>query len=249
MYTQFERRGRVAILTLDRPERLNALGRELVKEAKAHRDEFCADPDLWALVITGAGRAFSAGADIKEMAERRAAGDDEPSPFLPKTCWKPVIAAINGIAYGGGLEVAIDCDIRICGRSARFALPEATIGVLPHVGSWKFQRLVPPGVALHHTLTGEPFGAERAREIGFVTRVVEDDSLVDEALALAEQIGQNAPLSVRALSQLWWETALMERDDAVRRTAEVSRSMRGTHDSIEGPASFREKRKPQWRGA
>jgi enoyl-CoA hydratase/carnithine racemase len=248
-FVRYEKRDHIAILTLNRPDRLNALGRQISQEINQVLAEFAGDEDAWVLIYTGTGRAFSAGADLKEAAERAQRNEVDlggPAPSAPT--WKPTIAAINGIAMGGGFERAMRCDIRICASNARFSLPEVMRSLLPGTASWKMQRLTFPGIALHYILTGEEFGAEEAYRLGLVSRVVEPERLMDEALAIAQRLCDNAPLAVRMCKKIWYQGADMAADLAASYAMDLSLRLRMSEDAREGPRAFVEKRKPQWKG-
>lgn len=249
-FIKYEKRGHVGIITFNRPDRLNALGRQLTYEASLALQDFADDDNAWVLVYTGEGRAFSAGADLKEMAERASRGEnyEERRPVAIRKNWKPTIAAVNGIAMGGGFEWAMRCDIRICATNTRFALPEVKRAILPGIGAWKLQRLINPGVALHYLLTGAEINAQEAYRLGIVTKVVEPENLVEEAVALADQICENGPLAVRMLKQIWTESAEMPADVAASYVIEMYTKIHYSEDAKEGPRAFNEKRKPVWKG-
>ena len=204
----YEKRGRVAIITMNRPERLNALGGQLREEFKQALDDFSNDPNLSVAIVTGAGeKAFSAGADLKEMAERQARGEpaakmDISLSFPCSSCPKPVIAAINGLAIGGGMERAMDCDVRICADHATFGLAEARRGIVPGYGIHSLPRLVPFGEAMWVLLSGETLTAQEAYRIGFVQKVVPLAELMPTAIKMAETIADNAPLSLQAIKSV-----------------------------------------------
>src|SRR5262249_26117132 len=212
------------------------LGRQLSLEINSALAEFAGDDDAWVLIYTGAGRAFSAGADLKEAAERaqRDEVDLEPPP-APAPTWKPTIAAINGIAMGGGFERAMRCDIRICASNARFALPEVARSLLPGTASWKMQRLTFPGIALHYILTGEEFGADEAYRLGLVSRVVEPERLMEAAMAIAKRLCENAPLAVRRCKKIWYQGAAMTADLAASYAMDLSLRLRLREGAREGP--------------
>ncbi len=203
----WERRGQVAVLTLNRPKAMNSFDMELMKEHRRRLEEFAADDDLRVLVYTGNGRAFSTGIDIKKAPD-----------FLyldPKTRtshWvtpnslkinKPTIAAVNGFALGGGCELALGCDIRIAAESAVFGLPEVKLGALPGGGGTQWlPRLVGLADALLMMLTGDPISAQEALRLRLVQRVVPGESLMDEALGIAEAISQNGKTAVRLVKEV-----------------------------------------------
>jgi enoyl-CoA hydratase/carnithine racemase len=245
-YVQYEKRGRVAIITFNRPERLNAFGQQLVHEANLALAEFAADDDAWVLIYTGTGRAFSAGADLKDMAERAQRGEHvpEPKPVAIKKNWKPTIAAVNGIAVGGGFEWAMRCDMRISSTNARFALPEVKRSIIAGVGVWKLRRVMNPGLALGYLLTAEEIDAQEAYRLGLVWRVVEPERLMDEAIALAERICENGPLAMRLSKQIWTESEMMSPEVAAGYAMDMYSKIHYSEDAKEGPRAFTEKGRP-----
>ena len=257
----YERRGRLAIITLNRPEALNALNggvrRGLLESFSSFRD----DPDAWVAIVTGAGdRAFSAGADLKEMSAGRQAeltGEftdpfwepERPALNRGLPIWKPIIAAINGYCLAGGLELALSCDIRICVPEARFGLTEVLRGILPGGGgTQRLPRIMPFGIALQLMLTGEHIDAAEAYRTGLVNKVVPREQLMAEATALAERICQNAPLSTRAIKEAAYRGVSTSLDEGLRIEALLSRILRTTEDSREGPRAFAEKRPANFKG-
>lgn len=259
-YVLYEKRGHIAVITLNRPERMNALGRELAAELREAETEFINDDDVWLGIYTGAGdRAFCAGRDLKEAAEQDAASDGaapaaaaNASPIsrferIAPDHGKVTIAAINGAAYGGGLEMALTCDIRIAAEGARMALAEVKVGLCPPGGSFNLPRLVGLSNAMWLLLSGEPADADEALRIGLVTRVVPQADLLPTALAMAETIAANAPLAVRATRKLAHLGLEMPKDYARRMGASLIESVWTSEDSVEGAKAFAEKRPPEWR--
>lgn len=258
-YVLYEKRGHVAVITLNRPDRMNALGRELSAELREAETEFINDDDAWIGIYTGAGdRAFCAGRDLKEAAEQdaSAAAAATPAPGaspigrferIAPDHGKPTIAAINGAAYGGGLEKALTCDIRIAAEGARMALAEVKVGLCPPGGSFNLPRLVGLSNAMWLLLSGEPVDADEALRMGLVTRVVPQAELMPEALAMAETIAANAPLAVRATRKLAHLGLEMPMDYARRMGASLIESVWTSEDSVEGAKAFAEKRAPEWR--
>ena len=258
-YVNYEKRGHVAIITLNRPDRMNALGRELGAELREAEAEFAADNDVWLGIYTGAGdRAFCAGRDLKEAAELDAQASSapaEPANANPISRFeriapdhgKPTIAAINGAAYGGGLEMALTCDIRICSENARMALAEVKVGLCPPGGSFNLPRLVGLSNAMWVLLSGEPVDAAEALRMGLVTKVTTQDELLGTAVSMAETIAANAPLAVRATRKLARLGLEMPLDYARRMGAQLIESVWTSEDSVEGAAAFAQKRDPEWR--
>jgi E-phenylitaconyl-CoA hydratase len=257
----YERRDRLAIITLNRPEALNALNTSVRRGLYDAFTSFRDDPDAWVAIVTGAGdRAFSAGADLKEMSAGRqaeAAGErtdpfwepERPSLNRGLAIWKPIIAAINGYCLAGGLELALACDIRIAAEHARFGLTEVLRGIIPGGGgTQRLPRTVPFGIALQMMLTGEHIDAAEAHRIGLVNSVVPADKLMAEAEALAARICANAPLSTRAIKEAAYRGINVPLDEGLRIEAFLSRIIRTTEDSREGPRAFAEKRPAAFKG-
>jgi enoyl-CoA hydratase/carnithine racemase len=248
-----ERRGHVAVCTLNRPEKLNAIDLETYDGVMAFAADLEADHDLWIGVVTGAGdRAFSAGADLRklpgQMAER---GRDTAPPwvtgFARAGLRKPLIAALNGLAYGGGMELALACDLRVMASGAVMALPEPKRGLIPGWGGTQLlPRLVPRAVALELLYTGRDMSADEALERGLVNRVA-DDALA-AALELADEICANAPTSVRSIREAVGRGGELSLDDGIRVEDELMQRTWTTADSAEGVAAFVEKRPPVWPG-
>jgi enoyl-CoA hydratase/carnithine racemase len=243
----YEVRNGVAWLTIDRPEARNAMSKEVRDGLWEGTRRFVADDAAAVLVLTGAGdKAFCAGGDLKEMAET--ALEIPPPDFLPQfgrnvDVPKPTIAAVNGVAYAGGFLLAQQCDLVVAAEHARFAVTEVKVG---RGSPWAapLSWLVPPRIALEILLTGDPFDARRAREVGLVNDVVPLSDLRSRTQALAERIAANAPLSVRAAKQ----TAYLQRRDVYDRAEEIWAPVYRSRDAQEGPTAFREKRAPVWEG-
>jgi enoyl-CoA hydratase/carnithine racemase len=243
--------GGVAWLVIDRPEARNAINRAVGAGLWDGFRRFEADPAAAVLVLTGAGdAAFSAGADLKEMA---ALGMTVPPkdwvPHLGRNLQvtKPVVAAVNGVAFGGGFLLAQMCDLCVAAESARFGITEARWG---RGAPWAapLPWLVPPRVALELLLTGEPIGARRAYEVGLVNRVVPDAALREEAGRLAATIAANAPLSVRAAKAMVHAAAGRDLDEAIDEGWRLFEPVYHSEDAQEGPRAFLEKRPPRWKG-
>jgi enoyl-CoA hydratase/carnithine racemase len=215
------------------------------------------DDSVRVAVLTGTGRAFCAGADLKERArgESDRSGGPEtvllglPESFFTFDAQKPVIAAINGLALGGGLELALACDIRIASSAATFGTPEITRGFFPGGGApLRLPRLIPRSMAMEMLLTGEPIDAPTALQWGLVSRVVEPDEVLPTAMRMAERIAGFAPLAVRANRELAYATEDMTMQQALRLSS-LSRWVVGqTEDAAEGPRAFVEKRDPEYHG-
>jgi enoyl-CoA hydratase len=246
-----ERRGRVEILTLNRPDVRNAMSPELSLAIEETLDELEADRDVWAVVITGAGPVFCAGADLKVISEGGGAGINAPKGgfggLVQRDFPKPVIAAVNGAAVAGGFELVLACDLVVAAEGAVFGLPESKRGLLAAAGGpLRLAKRVPLATALEIVMTGDPITASRAYELGLVNRVVPAHTIVDEAVALAELIGENSPTAVRAARRLVREAVDMTEAEGFRRTNELAGEVVGSGDAIEGATAFVEKRAPRW---
>lgn len=259
MSIKTELQDRILTITINRPEAMNSLDPETRTALMQALDDFRDDDEAWVAIVTGAGdRAFCAGADLKKTLPPKGSfaqthfsaegGDELWRPF--KNIWKPVIAAVNGAAYGGGLELALCCDLRICASTAVFAQSEVKVGSMPGAGgSVRLMQAVPKAIAMKMLLTGAKISAEEAHRIGLVSDVVEPDQLMSFARELATLICQNAPLAVRATKL----SAMLSENMPLDQGLEVERllwgSLRNTEDRIEGRKAFAEKRPPNWQGA
>lgn len=252
-----ETRGRVAIVTLNRPAQINAFDNSVRMGLPAILGQLEADPDIAVVVLCGAGdRGFCAGADIKE---RRTVGAPvaERRRLMPTT-WieaidavtKPVIAVLHGICLGGGAEIALACDIRVAAGNLRFGLPETALGLIPGGGgTQRLPRLIGMGPALDLLLTGEPVDAARAHQLGLVTRLA--DSAADaltEALRLAEVIAARPPTATAYCKEAARAGAEMSLRDGLRLEKTLFALLMGTQDRTEAAAAFREKRTPRFTG-
>jgi enoyl-CoA hydratase len=251
-----EQRGPVTLVTLNRPQALNALNSQVLDELIAAFAAYEADAAQRCLVLTGAGeKAFAAGADIKEMAEKPAADFYAQDFFsrwtshLVKTTRKPWIAAVNGFALGGGCELAMMADILIAADTAKFGQPEIKLGVGPGMGgSQRLTRAIGKAKAMDMCLTGRMMGAEEAERAGLVARVVPAASLLDEALRLANEIAAQPPLAAIAVKEMVnaaFETTL---DQGLLIERRIFQVLTATADKAEGMAAFIEKRPGRWTG-
>jgi enoyl-CoA hydratase len=244
-----ETRGRVGLITLNRPQALNALNAQLTVEVAAALAAYAADPGIGCVVLTGSSRAFAAGADIKEMAPKSymdVFSEDMFAAFeqAVSTFRKPIIAAVAGHALGGGCELAMLCDFIIAGDNAKFGQPEINLGVMPGIGgSQRLTRFVGKSKAMDMCLTGRTMDAAEAERSGLVSRVVPVDTLVDEALKAAEKIAsQSLPIAMMTKESVnrSYETTLSE---GVRFERRLFHSMFATADQKEGMGAFVDKRK------
>jgi crotonobetainyl-CoA hydratase len=256
-----ERRGHVGILTLNRPEALNAVNMPLTEAIAVAIDELEADDDVWVLVITGAGdRSFCAGADLKDIARGGGVGVGVGTrarleelggwaAIVERTFVKPVIAAVNGAAQGGGTEICLCCDMVVAAEHAEFGLPEVRRGLFPGAGGLeRLARHIPPAIAMEYILTGRPMSAHRALELGLINRVVAKGSCVDEAVALADVVCEAAPLSVRYSKAVARASFSLGEDEIAGTARDLRRAVVRSEDFQEGPRAFAEKRKPVWKG-
>ncbi len=250
----YEKKDRVAIVTINRPDRMNALHPPANFELDEIWNDFERDPDLWVGILTGAGdKAFSAGNDLRFTAEHgrdmvRFAESGFGGITNRTRCTKPLIAAVNGYALGGGFEMALACDIIIAADHARLGLPEPRVGLMAGAGGvHRLPRMIPQKIAMGYILTGRHMTAQEGHRLGVVNEVVPLPELMPTAMKWANEILECAPLSVRASKQ----AALMglghPLDLALRLTYTEAERMRRSEDTVEGPRAFAEKRKPSWK--
>jgi len=252
MTVHFEIRDRVAVITLDRPEARNAVDHQLAVDLQSAIDKLEADDSLWVGVITGAGPAFCAGADLKAVASGKADLATDRGGFagiVRRERTKPIIAAVEGPALAGGFEIVLACDLVVAGSNARFGIPEVKRSLIANAGGLiRLPRAIPRNLAMEMALTGDPISAETAHHHGVVNRLVEAGGALDSAIALASEISANAPLAVRASRQVIIEGALLDDDEAFALSAEVASDVFRSEDFQEGPRAFIEKRAPNWLG-
>jgi enoyl-CoA hydratase len=251
-----EREGAIAIVTVNRPNVRNALNGPTIRDLQRAMEELKADPAVRAIVLTGAGdKAFVAGADINELAELSQVEGKEHArhgqavfDFIEQL-GKPVIAAINGFALGGGCELAMACTMRIAADTARLGQPEINLGLIPgYAGSQRLPRLVGKGIALEILLTGDMVPAARAYEIGLVNRVVAAADLLNEAKKLAELLASKAPVAARFIIEAVNHGFEMPQAEAQGLESSLFGLVATTSDMQEGTRAFLEKRKPEWKG-
>ena len=259
-YAKVEIDGRLMIVTINRPEVYNALHHLAHDELAAVFDEFQENPELWVAIVTGAGdKAFSAGNDLKYHAEYRAKTGKRP-PASPKgfagICArfdldKPLIAAVNGVAMGGGFETALACDIIIASEQAKFALPEPRVGLAAGAGGMqRLSRQIPLKKAMGMMLTARHVPAKEGFDLGFVTAVVPHADLMKEARRWAGQILECSPMSIRATKQTVLRSLDVPSTEIAMRNMSYPAfvAMTTSEDTVEGPKAFAEKRKPNWKG-
>jgi enoyl-CoA hydratase len=240
----------IAVITLNRPEARNALGKDIRAGLFAAWDRFERDPALRVAILTGSGdKAFCAGGDLKEMTELRLTvppRDMFPVPGDNIELTKPTIAAVNGVAFAGGWMIAQACDLCVASTRAQFAITEVKVG---RSSPWAAPliHMIPQRIMMEIVLTGKPISAQRAYEIGLVNRLVEPDALMAAALALATEILDGAPLSVMAAREMVMLSTEMGRSAALRAARHGSERVYRSEDAQEGPKAFAEKRRPQWK--
>ncbi len=252
-FVRYEKRDRIAWITIARPEVMNALHPPANEELSRVWDDFGSDPETWVAILTGAGeRAFSAGNDLKWTVAHGV-------PRMPKggfggivardDLWKPIIAAVNGVALGGGLEIALACDIIVASESARFGLPEPRVGLMAAAGGvHRLPRHVPLKLAMGTILTGRHLSAAEAARIGLVNEVVPPGDLRAAAERWAREILECSPLSVQASKQAALQGLGRPLADAMAAQYPLVQKLFTSEDVVEGPRAFAEKRKPVWKG-
>ena len=254
-FATYEKQGRIAIVTLNRPERMNALHPPAHFELHEIWNDFERDPEVWVGILTGAGdKAFSAGNDLKYTAEhgrssnRARAAESGFGGIVNRTsCCKPIIAAVNGYALGGGFEMALACDIIIAAEHARLGLPEVRVGLMAGAGGvHRLPRMIPHKIAMGHILTGRHMTAHEAHRWGIVNEVVPGAELMPTVFTWANDILACAPLSVRASKQAALMGLGYPLDIALHMNYTEALTMQRSEDTIEGPRAFAEKRKPNW---
>ncbi|MDX1631531.1 MAG: enoyl-CoA hydratase-related protein [Thermoanaerobaculia bacterium] len=250
-----DRQDRVAILTIDRPDKLNALNQQVRDEMLELLEELKTDDDVGVIVVTGSGnKAFVAGADIQEF-DGRSPMDQRHAMRFPRLYDvmsefpKPVIAMINGFCLGGGCELAMSCDVRVASDNARFGQPEIKLGLIPGGGgTQRLPRLVGLGQAMRLILTGEMIPAEEAREIGLVELVVPLDELRDRTLEMASAMASKSPLTLNVAKQALRASERMSIEEGLLYERDLFCLCFSTDDMKEGVQAFLEKRDPEWTG-
>jgi enoyl-CoA hydratase len=247
-----ERRGEVVLMTLNRPDKLNAYTPAMYDAMTAAFAEFNADDTLRVAILTGAGdRAFCAGADLGNTITNITGGGGRHWKDMTKRffsdIYKPILCAVNGLCISGGTEMMLGTDLRIAVPTAKFGLGEVRWGITPGGGSHtRLPRQIPWAVAMEILLLGQPITAERAREIGLINKVVEPDRLLDEAFAMAELLCANAPMAIKAAKEIAVRGMALETPFSMEYL--ISDPVLRSEDAKEGPKAFAEKRKPVWKG-
>ncbi|HEU5037985.1 MAG TPA: crotonase/enoyl-CoA hydratase family protein [Nocardioides sp.] len=247
---EVDRRGRVLVLTMNRPEARNAIDQALASAIEAAVTELDEDPDLVVGVLTGAGGTFCSGMDLKAFARgERVVTDRGFGGMTERPPEKPVIAAIEGWALAGGCELALACDLLVAARDAQLGIPEVKRGLVAAAGGLsRLPHALPYPLAMELALTGDPITAERAHALGMVNRLTEPGGALDEALALADRIAENGPLAVRTSKWLMATAAGWNDPDLWRRQQERVLEVMTSADATEGATAFAEKRPPRWTG-
>ena len=252
-FCKTEREGHLLVVTLQRPDVLNALHPPANRELAQVFDQFAADPELWVAILTGAGRGFCAGNDLKHQASGGDMSGQPATGFAGLTnradLVKPVLAAVNGVAMGGGFEIALACDLIIASEDATFALPEPRVGLAALAGGvHRLPRQIGLKNAMGMLLTGRRVSAEEGQRLGFVNEVVPKGEALAGAKRWAAQILECAPLSVRASKEAAYRGLEVGLGEAMSGHYDELRRMVKSEDFIEGPKAFAEKRPPRWKG-
>jgi enoyl-CoA hydratase/carnithine racemase len=254
MAIDYKKEGRIAIFTINRPEAMNAMNIETLREFREAIIDFRDDPELWVGIVTGAGeKAFCGGADIKDtlpfmQKHSRDAWSFPPSIMRGLELWKPLIAAINGTALGGGLEIALACDLRIAAENARLGTPEVALGLIPGWGgTQRLPRAIPRCKAAELMLMGKPIDAQEAYRIGLVNKVVPQAEVLSTAIEWAKVICQAGPLAVRAAKEAMLRGCDMTLEEGLRLENSLVAYVLATEDFAEGTKAFVEKRKPNYK--
>ncbi len=252
MIVEFEVRGRVGLIRLNRPDARNAVNSELAEAIETSIDRLEDDDELWAGILCANGPAFSAGADLKAIASGTTNLGTARGGFgglVTRERIKPLIAAVEGPALAGGTELVLACDMVVASTAARFGLPEVKRSLIASAGGLvRLPRHLPRNLAMEAALTGDPISAETAHQYGLVNHLVDPGQAVDAALELAGRVNANAPLAVRASRRSILGTQLLDDEAGIRLTGEETRLLANTDDFREGPRAFVEKRPPEWKG-
>jgi len=252
----YEKRDKIAFITINRPEAMNAMDPETYSELSEAWIDVRDDPDVWVAIITGAGdKAFSAGADLRKTIGRPIEAwhfwQTQEEQILNRglEVWKPIIAAVNGYCLAGGMTLLLATDIRIAAEHATFGLSEVSRGILPgNGGTQRTIQQLPYPIAMYFLLTGERMNAEEALRVGLINKVVPLPELMPEAERLARRICENAPLAVRAIKELAVRGQYLPIESGLRLEQAIQRALAATEDAKEGPRAFAEKRRPHYSG-
>ena len=250
---EYRQEGRVAVLTINRPEARNAVNGDVARGMEEALDRLEDDEGTWIGIVTGEGPVFSAGADLKAIASGQAADLQTKrggfGGIAARERTKPLIAAVDGPALAGGCEIVLACDLVVASTNARFGIPEVKRSLVAAAGGlFRLPRALPRNIAMELALTGDPIDAERAHHFGLVNELVEPGKALEAALALAERINANAPIAVRQSRRVVAEGMLADDDTAWKVTVDAMAKAMATEDFAEGPRAFIEKRAPEWKG-
>src|SRR5918997_574514 len=249
---EYRKEGRVAVLTINRPEARNAVNGDVARTMEEGLDRLEEDEGTWIGIVTGEGPVFCAGADLKAIAAGQGADlNTERGGFggiASRQRTKPLIAAVDGPALAGGTEIVLSCDLVVASTDARFGIPEVKRSLVAGAGGlFRLPRALPRNVAMELALTGDPIDAERAHHFGLVNELVEPGKALEAAVALAERITVNAPVAVRLSRQVVLDGMLAADDTAWKLTNKAMAAVISTEDFAEGPRAFLEKRAPEWK--
>jgi enoyl-CoA hydratase len=250
---EYRQEGRVAVLTINRPEARNAVNGDVARTMEEGLDRLEEDEDIWVGIVAGAGPVFSAGADLKAIASGQAADLQTKrggfGGIAARQRTKPLIAAVDGPALAGGTEIVLSCDLVVASTNARFGIPEVKRSLVAAAGGlFRLPRALPRNIAMELALTGDPIDAERAHHFGLVNELVEPGKALEAALALAERVTVNAPIAVRESRRVLLDGMLADDDTAWKITFDAMAKAMATEDFAEGPRAFIEKRAPEWKG-
>ncbi|HLY50231.1 MAG TPA: crotonase/enoyl-CoA hydratase family protein [Solirubrobacteraceae bacterium] len=246
-----ERRERVLLITINRPDQRNAVNAAVAEGIAGALDQLDREPDLSVGVLTGAGKGFSAGMDLKAFVtgERPYAGERGFAGIVERPAEKPLIAAVEGFALAGGLEIALACDMIVASRGARLGIPEVKRSLVAAGGGLlRLPRTLPRNLAMELALTGDPIDAARAYELGLVNRLTEPGGALAEALRLAEAVAVNGPLALRASKRILVESGDWPSAEFFTRQRKIVEPVMSSEDAREGATAFAEKRPPVWKG-
>ncbi len=251
----YEKRGRIAHIIFNRPDKMNAINLQATKELGEIWREFRDDDEVWVGILSGNGRAFCVGADVEKIAPEKGArwsidkslilGEHKMGPSSYRV-WKPLIAALHGYVLGAGFYMAMECDIRIASEEAEFGLPEPMVGI-PTLFAPYMRDFLPRGLAMEMLLLGERITAKRAYEMGLVNRLVKKDGALSSAEELAERLCEKAPLALTAMKEVYRRSRDMDDHSALALIDNLFTPVMNSEDAVEGKRAFMEKRKPQWR--
>ena len=245
----YEKKDRIAYITLNRPEKMNALNSELIDKLAKTWVDFRDDDDLWVAVLTGAGKAFCVGADFESIGESGIQIGfnilrEDPNNYM---IWKPIIAAINGHVIGRGTSLALSCDMRIASENANFSIPEAKFSVIPG-GVDILEKYIQPAIARELLFTGDSINARRAYEIGLFNKVVPHEEVMTESSKIAEKLCENSPLALRGIKEMLSRSKDLNYRSAFAIYEDVNARVLKSEDFPEGMKAVKERRKPAWKG-